>query len=258
MDSSSTTHRSEPLISIVIGVLNGARTLERCLDSISGQTFQSRELVVQDGGSKDGTVEILQRRSSEIAHWNSSSDGGLYEAWNKALDHCRGNWICFLGCDDEFAYPESLGTVAKQTHAANDPELICALAALTGDDGKFIRIVGRPWNWQEMKRTQLVAHPGLLHRADLFARYGRFKSTYRVAGDYEFLLRLGSQTRAAFVDQVTIRMGAKGMSHKLFPRAFRENWKAQAHHPEIGRIAATRNYGVAWAKTIARKTLGRG
>src|SRR5262245_16489663 len=89
-----------PRISIVVALLNRRATLERCLDSVSGQSYAARELLVIDGGSADGSVEILQRRAAELAHWESAPDRGLYHAFNKALDRARGDWLYFLGADD--------------------------------------------------------------------------------------------------------------------------------------------------------------
>lgn len=242
-------HASErPLVSVVIGVLNGARTLERCIDSVVQQTLPRRELIVQDGGSTDATVEILQRRTADIAHWTSEPDRGLYDAWNRALAHCRGEYICFLGCDDELADPFTLERLAPFMTRPEPPDLVCSLAAHTDARGRFVKTLGRAWDWAGMKRSQVIAHPGMLHHASLFARHGTFDQDYRIAGDYEFLLRLGPATRAVFVDQITVRMGANGMSHRLARRTFREIWQAQARHPEIGMGIATRNYGANLAR----------
>lgn len=244
-------------MSVVVGVMNGAPTIERCIDSVAAQTFESRELIIKDGGSTDGTVAILEKRTSSIDYWVSCPDQGLYDAWNTALQQCRGKWICFLGCDDEFADASSLAQLVQRTLTPDPPDLVSALAAVTGSSGRFVRVIGRPWCWAEMKRTQVVAHPGMLHRAELFRRHGTFDTRFRIVGDYEFLLRLGPETRAEFIDQVTVRMGAHGMSHENATQAFAENWKVQANHPEIGAAAATVNYGVAVAKLVARRILGR-
>ncbi len=252
---SSSTDRT-PVVSIVVAVMNGAQTLERCIDSIACQTFQDRELIIKDGGSTDGSVAILERRSPDITYWETGRDRGVYDAWNTVLDRCRGEWICFLGCDDQFAEPTSLARLAAATRP-DPPDLICALAAVTRVPDQFVRVMGRPWNWAELKRSQRIAHPGMLHRAGLFERHGRFNTDYRIAGDYEFLLRLGPDTRAVFVDQVTVRMGANGLSERLARRAFRETWRAQARHPEIGAGNATLNYGIAFAKHLVQQALSR-
>ena len=89
-----------PLISIVVSVFNGADTLQQCIDSVTDQTYPAVELIVIDGGSTDGTREILLRNASKLAYWVSEPDRGIYHAWNKALVHAQGDWISFLGADD--------------------------------------------------------------------------------------------------------------------------------------------------------------
>ena len=87
-----------PLLTIIVAVFNGAKTLERCIDSVVQQTWPYKELIIMDGGSTDGTVDLLKRYDSKIKYWESRPDRGIYHAWNKALDHAEGEWICFIGC----------------------------------------------------------------------------------------------------------------------------------------------------------------
>lgn len=244
-----------PLITVVMGVLNGAHLIEGALDSFRAQTLPSKELVIWDGGSTDGTVEILQRRSSEIAFWTSSRDSGLYDAWNRALPHCRGAYVGFLGCDDVFASPQALERLAEATGEA--PDLVCSLNVLVDREGRFLRTIGAPWNWPTMRRSMNLAHACLLHRRDLFAEHGPFNADYRIGADYEFLLRLGPATRAAFVEQITVRVGADGMSHRLWNRTYREHWRLQAGSPNVGPWIATKNLAGNVARYGYRKLRGR-
>jgi len=77
---------SNPLITIIIAVLNSKESLERCIESVSNQTYPNRELIIIDGGSTDGTVEILKNNNDKIAYWESSPDRGIYHAFNKAIN----------------------------------------------------------------------------------------------------------------------------------------------------------------------------
>lgn len=89
-----------PLISIVTVVLNAARTLERTIQSVVQQRFRDYEYVVIDGGSTDGSLDILRKYEPVIAYWRSEPDSGLYDAMNKAARAARGQWILFVGADD--------------------------------------------------------------------------------------------------------------------------------------------------------------
>jgi glycosyltransferase involved in cell wall biosynthesis len=72
------------------------------MESILRQDYPNIEHIVLDGGSSDGTVDVLRKYDDRIALWKSEPDRGIYDAWNKGLALARGEWICFLGADDEF------------------------------------------------------------------------------------------------------------------------------------------------------------
>ena len=249
--------QTRPVISVVIGVLNGAELIEKAIDSFSAQTLRDKELVVLDGGSTDGTVEVLRRRSAELAYWRSEPDKGLYDAWNKAIDHCRGAYIGFIGCDDEFADPDALARLARAADQTPPPDLICSINALVDGRGRFLKAIGAPWDRPGMRRSMNLAHSCLLHRAELFQTHGGFATDYRVGADYEFFLRLGPETRAAFVEQITMRVGGDGMSHRLWQTRLREHFRAQAKSPDIGLRVATMNLAGNTARFAYRKLRGR-
>ena len=105
---------STPLISVVIAVYNGKATLQQCLDSVTQQTYSHVELIVIDGGSTDGTVDLIRANAQKIAYWISEPDRGIYNAWNKALAQAKGDWICFLGADDYLWNAQVIERMAEQ------------------------------------------------------------------------------------------------------------------------------------------------
>jgi glycosyltransferase involved in cell wall biosynthesis len=252
-----TRQTDRPIISVVVGVLNGGKYLEHMLDSFSRQSLARKEIVILDGGSSDNTVEILERRSSEIAFWRSEPDRGLYDAWNNSLAHCRGEYVGFVGCDDQFADDRVLERLADRAVAAEFPDLVCSLNVLVDDDGRFIKVIGAPWDWHGMKRSMNLAHSCLLHRRQLFERHGAFEPDYRIGADYDFLLRLGPTARAAFVEQISVRVGANGMSHRLWTTTYREHWHLQARNPHVGLRLATKNLAGNVMRYAYRKIRGR-
>jgi glycosyltransferase involved in cell wall biosynthesis len=243
-------------VSVIIAVFNRAATLQSCLDSIFEQRAQPLEIIVCDGGSSDGSREILEANSARLSHWQSQLDRGVPHAWNMALTHTTGEWVCFLGADDRFA---KRNTVATLLDAGRDPAInyVSGQAVLVDDNGRARRIVGRRWDWERMKRYQHIAHPGSLHRRSLFAQYGNFDESYPIALDYDFLLRVGRNIRAGFVAEPVTLMGMSGQSNTQAWRAFRENRRIQSSHPEIGVTAAAINHAVAAAKQAARAAIGR-
>lgn len=101
----------QPLISIITVVLNGAATLERCIKSVICQNFNDFEYVIVDGGSSDGSIEIIKKYESALACWVSQHDKGVYDAMNKAVSMARGHWVYFLGADDQLL--DGFATVAN-------------------------------------------------------------------------------------------------------------------------------------------------
>src|SRR6478609_6660381 len=91
---------ARPTVSVITVVLNGAETLERALQSVLEQDFDDVEYVVIDGGSTDGSIEIIRKYEARIGYWRSEPDKGLYDAMNKAVQAARGRWLLFLGADD--------------------------------------------------------------------------------------------------------------------------------------------------------------
>lgn len=211
------SERRRPLISVVTVVFNGAKTLRDTIESIVPQLDDEAEFLIIDGGSTDGTVNIIREYESVLSYWVSEPDRGIYDAWNKAVDVSNGEFIAFVGADDALA-PGALQTYAAHIRQRPDVEYWSSRVAF----GSHGRVIGRPWNWSEFRRYMTVAHVGSLHRRDLYARYGRYDVSFRIVGDYEFLLRVGKNLKAGFVDVVTVKMGDGGVSNKHASRALLE------------------------------------
>jgi glycosyltransferase involved in cell wall biosynthesis len=91
----------QPLISIITVVLNGAHTLEKTIKSVFHQKFRDFEYIIIDGGSEDGSIEIIKKYESKLTCWISEPDDGVYDAMNKAVSLITGKWVYFLGADDQ-------------------------------------------------------------------------------------------------------------------------------------------------------------
>lgn len=232
---------AETAVSIIVAVLDSRDTLQRCLDSIVAQSQPSKQLIVVDGGSTDGTLEVIKANESRISHWETGLDRGIYSAWNKALRHATGRWVCFVGADDYFLDPASLRDLVELGDREG-ADLVCGRVWYVDQHGERQFTLGQPWDWRRMKRSHAVAHTGMLHGADLFDRYGPFREDLRIAGDYEFLLRLGPAVTAAFLDRVYLAMGNRGVSSSNAVEALREVRGVQAAHSQIGRAAAWGSY----------------
>jgi glycosyltransferase involved in cell wall biosynthesis len=197
-----------PLITVIVAVFNGADTLQRCIDSVVKQTYPATELIVMDGGSTDGTVEILQANSGEITYWESRPDQGIYHAWNKALNHARGEWIGFLGVDDYFWRSDVLEQLAPHLMAAamRGIHVVYGQVAVLTGKGKLLEISGEPWEKVEKRFQEEMAipHQGTMHHRSLFETHGVFDESFRISGDYDLLLRELRKNSAQFIPGIIV------------------------------------------------------
>jgi glycosyltransferase involved in cell wall biosynthesis len=195
---------------VITAVFNARDCVADCIDSVSQQDYPNLEYIVIDGASDDGTIDVIRRYDDVIDIWVSEPDDGIFDAWNKGLSLAEGEWIAFLSADDAYVrgairrYME----VAKQHPTA---EFLSSQAKLVHPTG-YSPIFGGPWSWPACARLMTTIHVGTMHKRGLFERYGRFDARYRIAGDYEFLLRAGGELKAAFLPEVTVMQRAGGAS----------------------------------------------
>ncbi len=201
---------AQPLVTVVTAVFNGQPYLEGCLKSVLRQDYPNIEYIVLDGGSSDGTLDVLRRYDDRIALWKSEPDKGVYDAWNKALAEASGEWICFLGVDDELL-PGALSAYMALAAEHPEAEYMSSRVRWVHESG-YERTNGGPWTWPEFSRWMCVAHVGSMHRRALYNRLGAYDTSYRSAADYELLLRARGQLNAVFMPITTVAMRAGGVS----------------------------------------------
>ncbi len=172
--------------------------------------YPNIEHIVLDGGSSDGTVDVLRRFDDSIALWRSEPDKGVYDAWNKALAEARGEWICFLGVDDELL-PGAVSAYMALATRNPQAEYLSSRVKWVRSSG-YERIIGSPWTWRKFSKSMCTAHVGSMHRRSLFDRLGTYDTSYRMVADYELLLRARDQLKTAYMPVTTVMMRAGGVS----------------------------------------------
>ena len=204
-------------ISVITVCFNSASTLEQTLQSVASQSHPDVEHIVVDGASTDDTLAIIARNRDRIASVISEPDRGIYDAMNKGLAQATGEVICFLNADDQYTSSNVLALVASQMRQHQ-------LDSLMGDVGFFNekmpdRITRRyrsdhftparlAWGW-------MPAHPGLFLTRDVVQRVGKFKTDYRIAGDYEYVVRTFHRQNLHYkhLPRVLVNMQAGGVSN---------------------------------------------
>jgi glycosyltransferase involved in cell wall biosynthesis len=195
------------LISVVVPVLNNRVTLKRCIDSVLAQQNTSYELIVLDGGSTDGSVEILRGYGERLTNWQSQPDGGVYQAFNRGVRRSKGDWIYILGSDDYLWSEDVLQRISPHlAGAAPEFRVVYGQVCLLSECGDALDTAGEPWPQYRRRFLQghIIPHQGTFHHRSLFELHGPFNETFRVAGDYEFLLRELKHRQALFVPGIIV------------------------------------------------------
>lgn len=220
-------------ISVITATWNSAGTVGDCLASVAAQTWPHREHVVIDGASQDGTLALLEARRAQLAVLVSEPDQGIYDALNKGLAKAQGEVIGFLHADDMFADEQVLSRVAA---AFADPAVMAVYGDLQYVDKADVTRVIRHWRSApftpgRLARGWMPPHPTLYVRRAVYERLGGFATRYRIAADYDFMLRLFSQPGlvSAYLPQVLVRMRVGGASNRSVANILRksaEDWRA--------------------------------
>lgn len=236
-DNQQASARNRPTLSVVIATYNCERTLEECLSSVHSQSFGTTQVIVIDGGSNDATVDIIRRHGDRLYHWHSRRDAGIYDAWNQAIPHATGDYLCFLGADDSLSDLDALDSFARAM-GDDRPDIVSGQGRLVDSEGRRIVEFGQEWSHRLLRRQTRICHPGAWFRRDLFSTHGLFDTRYRIVGDYEWLLRLPESTTSRFIDRVVVNVGHGGVSRTQVWRRLRERREAQAQCPRIGPMRA--------------------
>lgn len=201
-----------PLVSIVTVVFNGAASIERTIRSVLGQDLPGLEYLIIDGGSTDGTLDIIRRYEDNIAYWTSGPDRGIYDAMNKGIALCRGEWVGLINADD--AYAEGAVRMAMDA-AAKHPEanIIHGDIAIHYPNGgskvKHAKLSGFLLRYWEM----VLNHPSFFVRRSYYADHP-FDPGFRVSGDHLWTLKAWREDPRQFVHvpQVLAHFSAGGAS----------------------------------------------
>lgn len=223
----------KPKVSIIIATYNSSKTLEKTLISILEQNFKSKELIIIDGGSNDGTQKIINKYRNEIYYYSSERDTGIYNAWNKGVIVANGEWICFVGDDDYLLNNDGLEKLfffTNQLYTSKIKLVYCNLILIKDDI--YYSQIGSDWEItkSKLKITMSLPHVGLLHHYSLFKEFGLFNEKYKIAGDYEFMLRVTKKYNALYLQNLSVfgmTIGGVSTQKKLYLNLIKEEYSAR-------------------------------
>jgi glycosyltransferase involved in cell wall biosynthesis len=217
-----------PLISIITACFNAAEFIEDTIRSVLGQTYPHLEYLIIDGGSTDGTVEIIRRYVPRLAYWHSRPDRGLAHAFNLGLAQARGEWVLFLNADDYLTDAAVIADMVPHLHTHRDADVVYGRIALIARDGRDAGhptdLRGGPWRWQQYRFICTIPHQGAFTRA-------------------------GPRLKAVFVPRLVSHMRDGGVSQDV-PNILREWRQAQL----VNRAAPV---WLIWANYLSRAAWNR-
>lgn len=214
-------------ISIVTVSYNAADTIEQTISSVVNQTYENIEYIIIDGGSTDGTVDIIRKYEDRIAYWVSKPDNGVYDAMNKGIDVATGDYIYFLGADDALVCTKTLYYVCndiKETYA--DVYSYCEYMVTDNGMQKF---VSNKFARNEKLIKSMIPHQGMFVKT-ILAKKNIFDVKYKIAADFKFFLqcRLKKSINIAYKDMPIAYFSLSGLSgnqSKIMEQEVREIYR---------------------------------
>ncbi len=171
-----------PLITIVTVVRNGAVSIEKTVQSVINQSYKNIEYIIIDGGSTDGTLEVIRRYDDRITCWISEPDKGLYDAMNKGISLAKGEWINFMNAGDRFHAPDTVSTVVP--HLGDDADLVYGQCRMIFSPEFSVTLKnGDP---KDLWKGMIFRHQSLFTRTSV-CRTVKFDLGHRVAADFAFI-----------------------------------------------------------------------
>ncbi len=238
-----------PLVSIITIVLNGEGSIRRTMESVLQQSYPNIEYIVIDGGSTDNTVALIREYEKEISHWQSEGDTGISDAFNKGIRLAHGEIVGLLNAGDW--YPEDAVQCAVEQFE-KEPALgvVCGAVQFYRGSEKEYLCFSEP---EYLKRDMSITHPSCFLISVLYDRFGGFSPSYRLAMDYELLLRLQvNGVRFLSIPTVLANMQHDGVSEANWQKGLAETHRARKELLSPSLYTSTAYYFFLVCKRSAR------
>ena len=206
--------------SLITVSYNSVLTIEETINSVLNQSYKNIEYILIDGGSNDGTLDIINRYKERISTIVIESDQGIYDAMNKGIEIAKGDIVGILNSDDVYTDENTIEKVFNEIEAT--PSLDVYLSDIAFFEGtiynlKVVRRVRakyfRPW---KLRFGWMPPHPGMFIKRDVFNKLGNYDLSFKIASDYEFCIRAfwKAEIKYRFLDLCSVYMREGGISTK--------------------------------------------
>ena len=201
--------------------------------SVLSQTCKDYEYIIVDGGSKDGTIDIVKRLEPEFEgrlSWKSEPDKGLYDAMNKGIARAKGDFLWFVNAGDEIYAPDTLVHIVAA--ATDDTDIVYGKACIVNAEGVKVsehhKVTPPDLQRKHLLNGLVVCHQAILVRRSIADKYN---TDYRICADYEWVLKAVTASRKnAYLDEYVCKFLTEGVSQKQRKRAWKERFRIMRKH----------------------------
>ena len=207
---------NQPLVSIITVVFNNEEYIRDAIESVLSQDYSRIEHIVIDGGSTDGTIDIINEYSDNISVFLSETDEGIFDALNKGIVRSHGEIIGILHSDDLFRDEHVVSDVIQKLRDTDSELCFSDLVIVDEVSGKVMRYVMTHYFRRWMLRIGFFPpHPTIFLKRSIFDEFGLYSKNYKIAGDFDFLIRVfyGRKINWAYLNRITVKMRSGGISN---------------------------------------------
>ena len=215
--------------SIITIVYNNVDTIADCMDSVIGQTYKNIEYIIIDGGSTDGTIDLIKKYGNKISKFTSEPDHGIYYAMNKGISLATGDVIGFLNADDFYTDNSVIKKVVENFGSNSVDSCYGDIHYVKRNN---ISVITRNWKSGEFsigkfKKGWFPPHPTFFVKRDIYNKFGNFNTSFKFSADVELMVRFlcNHNVSTCYIPKVLIKMRDNGESNKSYSNIAKSVWE---------------------------------
>jgi glycosyltransferase involved in cell wall biosynthesis len=247
------SYPDKPLVSIITVVYNGEKYLNETIQSILNQTYDNIEYIIIDGGSTDGTLDIIKKYNNAIDYWISENDNGIYDAMNKGLRECTGEYVWFINAGDRIFQAD---TTENMINICHDADVFYGNTQLVDKSGSNFKLLKAPEHltWKSFLHGMVVSHQSIVIKRNLCQPYDL---QYKYVSDHDWIVNALKKANKTVNVKITLsKYLLDGFSQQNFQGCWQEKFKiVKKYHGVFGLLLNYHYYGIAKIKNAIKSKI---